>query len=68
MLIKSKSGSYIFQQTFACSESIIRNTRLRREICSKLTIKTSERRHGRRSGTSVVNTSFSSVSIVTLNN
>ena len=31
-----------------------RNTRTRREICSKLTIKTSERRHWRRSGVFIV--------------
>ena len=46
-----------------------RNTRKRCEIWSKLTIKTPERRHSRRSGVSFVNfehifTSFSSVSIV----
>ena len=32
-----------------------RNTRTRCEICSKLTIKTSERRHCRRSGVFIVN-------------
>ena len=32
-----------------------RNTRTRREICSKLTIKTPERRHWRRSGVFIVN-------------
>ena len=32
-----------------------RNTRTRCEICSKLTIKTSERRHWRRSGVFIVN-------------
>ena len=32
-----------------------RNTRSRREICSKLTIKTPERRHWRRSGVFIVN-------------
>ena len=39
-----------------------RNTRTRCEICSKLTIKTPERRQWRRSGVFIVN--FSSVSIV----
>ena len=32
-----------------------KNTRKRREICSKLTIKTNERCHRRRSGVSIVN-------------
>ena len=32
-----------------------RNTRKRCKICSKLTIKTPERRHGRRSGVFIVN-------------
>ena len=32
-----------------------RNTRERREMCSKLTIKTPERRHRRRSGVFIVN-------------
>ena len=32
-----------------------KNTRIKREVCSKLTIKTSERRHWRRSGVFIVN-------------
>ena len=45
-----------------------RNTRIRYEICSKLTIKTPERRHWRHSGVFIVNLTYftpcSSVSIV----
>ena len=42
------------QQTIACSKSKI-ETRKRCEICSKLTIRTSERRHWRRSGVFIAN-------------
>ena len=50
-----------------------RNTRARCEICSKLTIKTPERRHWRRSGVLIVNfltylTPCSNVSIVNFEN
>ena len=38
-----------FQLTFTCSKSTIKKTRKRCEICSKLTIKTSEPRQWRRS-------------------
>ena len=46
-----------------------KSTRNRCQICSKLTIKTSERRHGRRSGVFIINFEhishlFSSVSTV----
>ena len=46
---KSANSCEIFKQniehlTFTCSKSTIENTRKRCEICSKLTIKTSERR------------------------
>ena len=42
------------QLSFTCSKSINRNTRKRCETCSKLTIKTPERRR-RRSGVFIVN-------------
>ena len=49
-----------------------RNTRARCEICSKLTIKTSERRHWRRSGVFIVNfehiSPCSSISVVNFEN
>ena len=49
-----------------------RNTRARCEICSKLTIKTSERRHWRRSGVFIVNfehiSPCSNISIVNFEN
>ena len=62
--ITNKITSNIFQ-TILCSDSKIpagiyllkfnnRNTRARCEICSKLTIKTPERRDWRRSGVSIV--------------
>ena len=42
------AGNYLFKVNN-------RNTRTRCEICSKLTIKTPERRHWRRSGVFIVN-------------
>ena len=42
------AGNYMFKVNN-------RNTRIRCEICSKLTIKTPERRQWRRSGVSIVN-------------
>ena len=42
------AGNYMFKVNY-------RNTRTRCEICSKLTIKTSERHHWRRSGVFIVN-------------
>ena len=44
----SPDGNYMFKVNN-------RNTRKRREICSKLTIKIPERRHWRRSGIFIVN-------------
>ena len=59
------------QLTFACLKSTIENTRLRCEICSKLTIKTAERRHWCRSGVIIVNfehtTSFVIILLLTFN-
>ena len=48
VLISSPADNYMFKVNN-------RNTRTRCEICSKLTIKTSERRHWRHSGVFIVN-------------
>ena len=44
----------IAQRTFTCSKSTIRNIGKGCEICSKLTIKSPERRHLRRSSVFIV--------------
>ena len=47
---------YISQSSIICSTEVNnRNTRIRREICSKLIIKTPERRHWCRSGVFIFN-------------
>ena len=56
-----KALIYIFPINICLFQFINKNTRRRREICPKLTIKTPERPHWRRSGNF---TPFSSVSIV----
>ena len=43
------------QSAITCSKLTIENTRTRREICSKLTTMTPERRHRCRSGVFIVN-------------
>ena len=64
---KSVSTEYI-QLIFTCSKSTIAILEKKCEVCSNLTIKTSEPRHWRRSGVFNVNfehmAPFSSVSIV----
>ena len=56
------------QLKFTCLKSTIENTRLRCKICSKLTIKTAERRHWCRSAVKIINfehiTSFGNISII----
>ena len=58
LLLKSKGKNFLDSEFPAGNYMLkvnYRNTRTRCEICSKLTIKTPERRRGRRSGVFIVN-------------